>query len=102
MTRLDDLPHLRPPYDLIIDIGCGHSIDKTLNQAYAQGITARLQTGGTFMLYASHPRPDSTVGWSPKQVERLFTPPSKSSGSSKAKASPAASPSSWYRMRKLP
>ena len=74
VTRLDELPDLRAPYDLIIDIGCGHSIDKALNPAYAAGISARLKPGGLFMLYASHPRPESTVGWSPQQVARLFTP----------------------------
>ena len=102
VTRLDDLPHLRPPYDLIIDIGCGHSIDKTLNQAYAQGITARLKPGGTFMLYASHPRPDSTVGWSPKQVERLFTPALEIFWQQQGEGITSDVPSSWYRMRKPP
>ena len=72
VTRLDSLPDLRPPYDLVIDIGCGHSIDRADNAAYARGIAERLREGGDFMLYASHPRPDSTVGWTPKQVERLF------------------------------
>ena len=100
VTRLDHLPELRPPYDLIIDIGCGHSIDKSDNAAYAKGIAAQLKPGGDFMLYASHPRPDSSVGWAPKQVERLFGSLLELYWEQRGNDVAIGAPSSWYRWRK--
>ena len=32
-------------------------------ETYARAIAKRLAPGGLFMLYASHPRPESSVGW---------------------------------------
>ena len=100
VTRLADLPELRPPYDLIIDIGCGHSIDKSLNAAYAAGITNHLKPGGNFMLYASHPRPESTVGWTPMQLARLFTGKLNLFWEQRSYDAGLGLPSSWYRLRK--
>ena len=100
VTRLNDYPALRPPYDLIIDIGCGHSIDKSLNAAYAAGISAYLKPGGSFMLYASHPRPESTVGWTPMQVAGLFKGKLDLFWEQRSYDAGLERPSSWYRMRK--
>ena len=101
VTRLGDLHELRPPYDLIIDIGCGHSIDKALNHDYAGGITSRLKPGGSFMLYASHPRPESTVGWTPNQVAQLFNGRLDLFWEQRSFDLGLGVPSSWYRLRKL-
>ena len=100
VTRLDRLRELRPPYDLIIDIGCGHSIDKADNAAYAEGIAEQLRASGDFMLYASHPRPDSTVGWTPQQVERLFGSMLELYWEQRSYDVGLGVPSSWYRWRK--
>ena len=100
VTRLDRIGELRPPYDLIIDIGCGHSLDKAHNAAYARGIAQRLREGGDFMLYASHPRPDSTVGWTPQQVERLFAGQLELFWEQRGDDVAIGAPSSWYRWRK--
>lgn len=100
VTRLVRLQALRPPYDLIIDIGCGHSIDKADNAAYARGIAERLRPGGVFMLYASHPRPDSSVGWAPKQVERLFGPLLELYWEQRGDDVAIGAPASWYNWRK--
>ncbi len=102
VTRLAALPELRGPYDLIIDIGCGHSIDKALNEAYAAGISASLRRGGCFMLYASHPRPESTVGWTPLQVARLFKGKLELFWEQRSYDSALGVPSSWYRLHKPP
>ena len=102
VARLDALPDLRAPYGLIIDIGCGHSIDKSRNQAYANGISERLAPGGSFMLYASHPRPDSSVGWTPLQVARLFTGKLELYWEQRSHDTALGVPSSWYRLRKPP
>ncbi len=100
VTRLADLPELRRPYDLIIDIGCGHSIDKALNEAYAAGITNQLKPGGSFMLYASHPRPESTVGWTPMQLARLFNGKLDLFWEQRSYDAGLGVAASWYRWRK--
>ena len=100
VTRLDELADLRPPYDLIIDIGCGHSIDKAANTVYARGIAGQLKVDGVFMLYASHPRPESSVGWTPKQVEQLFGNYLELYWEQRGADVSIGAPSSWYRMRK--
>ena len=100
VTTLDELPGLRPPYDLIIDIGCGHCVDKSTAAGYAKAIAHRLKVGGAFMLYASHPRPDSTVGWAPAEVERLFTPKLTLVWRRQGTDTAIGHASSWYRMRK--
>lgn len=100
VTRLDELSELRGPYDLIIDIGCGHSIDNSRQSAYAAGISERLAAGGSFMLYASHPRPDSTVGWLPRQVVELFAGKLALHWEQRGFDSGLGAPSSWYHLRK--
>lgn len=100
VTKLDNLTELRAPYDLIIDIGCGHSIDKNAADDYARAIAKRLGGGGSFMLYASHPRPDSTVGWSPEAVLRMFAPRLQLVWHQQGTDSALGVASSWYRMRK--
>ena len=98
VTRLDELSCLQPPYDLIIDIGCGHCIDKSAMFGYAKAIAKTLNVGGTFMLYASHPRPDSTMGWAPAEVERLFTPELSLVWQRQGSDVALGVASSWYRM----
>ena len=100
ITGLDDLPGLRAPYELIIDIGCGHSIDPAREAAYADGIAARLQAGGSFMLYASHPRPDSIVGWTPRHVERLFADKLELFWEQRCHDQGLGAAASWYHLRK--
>ncbi len=101
VTRLGELTALRSGYDLIIDIGCGHATDKARNDDYARGIIKRLKPGGVFMLYASQPRPDSSVGWTSKQVERLFAPALELRWEQRGEnATTGGSPASWYRWRK--
>ena len=101
VTQLEALPDLRAPYDLIIDIGCGHGIDKHRAGDYACSIAGMLRPGGTFMLYASHPRPESTVGWTPEQVRAWFTPALELTWHQQGTDSAIGVASSWYRMRKL-
>ncbi|MCY4538252.1 MAG: methyltransferase domain-containing protein [Chloroflexi bacterium] len=101
VTKLEKLPDLRPPYDLVIDIGCGHCIDKDAAPGYAKAIAKMLEAGGAFMLYASHPRPDSTVGWTPVEVERLFTPKLNQVWHQQGTDTAIGAASSWYRFHKI-
>ena len=100
VTRLDELPELRPKYNLIIDIGCGHCLDRSAIESYAQAIAARLKMGGVFMLYGSHPRPDSTVGWAPQQVAKAFGPHLDLQWEQRGDDLAIGAPTSWYKMRK--
>ena len=100
VTRLDDLPELRSEYDLIIDIGCGHTISGDAIRAYARSIAARLARGGLFMLYASHPRPESTVGWAPSQVDETFGAQLDLLWEQRGDDKALGAPVSWYKLRK--
>ncbi len=53
--RLEDVTRLRGirgPFDLILDIGCYHSLAPKGQQAYRRNIHRLLASGGTFLLYA--------------------------------------------------
>ncbi len=100
VTRLNELPDLRSDYGLIIDIGCGHTISGAAVYSYASAIAERLVPGGVFMLYASHPRPESAVGWAPRQVERAFAPRLDLLWEQRGADRAIAAPASWYKLRK--
>lgn len=51
----DDVTRLRgvqPPFDLVLDIGCFHSLKDSGKQTYIQNLPRLLAPGGTFLLYA--------------------------------------------------
>ena len=100
VTRLDQLQSLRNDYNLVIDIGCGHSFNTTAIEAYARAIEKRLAPGGLFMLYASHPRPESTVGWDPRRVANAFAPHLDLLWEQRGADKAIGAPTSWYKMRK--
>ncbi|MCY3915482.1 MAG: methyltransferase domain-containing protein [Chloroflexi bacterium] len=100
VTRLNQLPALHSNYNLIIDIGCGHSINTITIEAYARVIAKRLAPGGLFMLYASHPRPDSTVGWDPRAIATAFAPHHNLLWEQRGDDQAIGAPASWYKMRK--
>ncbi len=49
VTRMKDLP---APFDLILDIGCFHSLTPSGRVAYAQNLAGWLAPQGTYLLYA--------------------------------------------------
>lgn len=101
VTRLPELPELRERYHLIIDIGCGHGLPGEAAADYARGVSERLAEGGVFMLYAAQPRPESTMGWSPDFVERLFCPPLRIAWRQDGEHSILGAIASWYRLERL-
>lgn len=100
VTQLDRLEGLRAPYDLVIDIGCGHGLDKDKNEKYAKDIARLLKPEGVFMLYASQPREDSTVGWSPDDVHRLFIPYFDVMWQVLGDDTSIGIPAGWYRLER--
>lgn len=99
VTRLDDLPELRRDYSLIIDIGCGHTLGGEAVTKYGDAIAARLACGGIFMLYASHPRPESTVGWAPRQVADAFGAHLELLWEQRGDDQAIGASVSWYKLR---
>jgi 2-polyprenyl-3-methyl-5-hydroxy-6-metoxy-1,4-benzoquinol methylase len=100
VTQLEQLTDLRAPYDLVIDIGCGHGLDKDKNEKYAEDIAGLLKPDGVFMLYASQPRENSTVGWSPDDINRLFTPYFDMVWKSQGDDTSIGIPAGWYRLKR--
>lgn len=82
VTQLDSLG-VREPFDLILDLGCFHSIDAPSRARYAENVARLTRPGGVFMVYAFSPRaPDKpghflrirNVGVAPEQVQQTFAP----------------------------
>lgn len=65
-------PELGAPFQLVLDIGCLHSIPKIARDSYANVVKHALRDGGTYLLYAFCP-PD-VFGIPRDEVEALFTP----------------------------
>ncbi|MCY4464069.1 MAG: methyltransferase domain-containing protein [Chloroflexi bacterium] len=100
VTRLSELPQLRERYNLIMDIGCGHGLHGAAAAEYARGLSNLLAKGGVFMLYAAQPREESTMGWTPEFVERLFCPPLQLVWRRDGEDAKIGAKSSWYRMER--
>jgi SAM-dependent methyltransferase len=68
------LPFLTGPYDLVIDVGCFHAVEKDRQPAYVGEVTRLTRPGATYALYTSCPRMfDGTLrGFTPEEIERLF------------------------------
>jgi len=75
VTRLDTLP-VTGLFNLVLDLGCLHTLDEPGRARYAAGLAAHTQTGGLYLLYAFGPRAclSRRMGIETQEVERLFTP----------------------------
>jgi cyclopropane fatty-acyl-phospholipid synthase-like methyltransferase len=71
VTRLE---FLREPFDLVLDIGCFHSVEPSRRKNYAAEIARLTQPGAWFMLYAFTPRPMflRQVGATVEEVKQTF------------------------------
>ncbi len=100
VTRLDDVKELGGAFDLILDIGCFHSLSSERRERYAAGVLKRLAPDGLFLLYAWGPRErrGQRVGISPAQVEALFAPNLMQVEHGQERGWPAA----WYRLKFAP
>jgi cyclopropane fatty-acyl-phospholipid synthase-like methyltransferase len=65
--------HLRGPFDLILDIGCFHSLDKSERQVYVKNLTRLLAPGGNFLIYAmlNEDHEDDKPGIRPDDIQLL-------------------------------
>ncbi len=68
-----DLNGVRGLYDLILDIGCYHSLSRERRSAYQQNLARLLAQGGTVLLYAHCRRAGAEAGhgWSAEDEEQF-------------------------------
>ena len=101
VTRLDKCDALRAPYDLVVDIGCGHGVGAAKQAKYAQDVAALLKPGGTFMLFTHFRTPERDFGWTPADVRHLFSQHFSIVWEALNDDTTTGVPSGWYRMVKL-
>jgi SAM-dependent methyltransferase len=58
------LTGIRVPFDLILDIGCYHSLDRTQRMAYCANLDRYLAAGGSWLLYGFLQSPTFPTGLS--------------------------------------
>ena len=94
VTRLDELD-VDGPFDLVLDIGCFHSVGRSRRDAYAAGVAARTEPGATLFLFAFPPRGPIPVGVSASEVAHRFAPAFAPVGRVSGKEPPG---SGYYRL----
>lgn len=99
VTRLGSL-ELGEPFDLALDIGCGHALSGDMQRIYARALAQVVRPGGVFMLYMFRPTPERPRGLEPQQVEALFAPAFRSVWSSLGADRAASVASAWYRFER--
>jgi SAM-dependent methyltransferase len=62
------LDFLLPPFDLVVDIGCVHSFDESMFQAYRDELARLLRPGGLYMLFAHLRGDDAVEGEGPRGI----------------------------------
>lgn len=92
---------LRPPYDLAIDIGCGHGLYGEQREQYARDVAAQVRPGGTYMLYAHQRSIDQDFGWMPAEVQALFSGTFTIDWQVISVDTASGLPSAWYRLTRL-
>lgn len=71
VTRIADLP-LGEPFDLVLDIGCFHSIPRHRRDDYALGVAESTVAGATVFVFAFAGR--GVVGVTPREMRDRFDP----------------------------
>ena len=96
-----DLAFLTGPFDLVLDIGCLHSVPPKRRKRYAAGLARLVRPGGRYMLYAFTPWPGHpSRGLSPEEVRRLFAAAfavERQEGGD----DPTGPRSAWYWLRRI-
>jgi len=97
-----DLSFLADPFDLVLDIGCLHSLPPEGWERYAAGVARLVRPGGLYLLYAFTPRPDhsTTREVAPEEVRSLFAPVFAVEREERGE-DPTGPRSAWYWLRRL-
>ena len=96
VTRLRSLD-LAGPFDLVLDIGCFHSIEPSRRDAYASGAASLTRPGGTLFVFAFGRRGRPPVGLSGSELARRFDPWFRPVGRIAGTEPPGAA---WYRLER--
>lgn len=99
IARLGSLD-LGGPFDLGLDIGCGHGFDVEARRQYAANLSRLVVPGGLLMLYMLRPGPEHRIGLEPEDVEAAFAPYFTLQWTSLGDDLAANSRSAWYRLRR--
>jgi SAM-dependent methyltransferase len=98
VTRLDALA-VDGPFDLVLDIGCFHSIAPGRRDAYAHGVATRTTPGATLFVFAFARRPGLVpIGVTPREMRDRFAPWFEPVGRIAGTQPPGAA---WYRLRRV-
>ncbi len=98
VTRLDALA-VDGPFDLVLDIGCFHSIAPGRRDAYALGVATRTAPGATLFMFAFARRPGLVpIGVTPREMRDRFAPWFEPAGRIAGTQPPGAA---WYRLRRV-
>jgi SAM-dependent methyltransferase len=98
VTRLDPLP-VDGPFDLVLDIGCFHSVAPGRRDAYAYGVATRTTPGSTLFVFAFAWRPGMVpVGVTTREMRDRFAPWFEPVGRIAGTQPPGAA---WYRLRRV-
>jgi SAM-dependent methyltransferase len=97
VTRLGSLG-LEGSFDLILDIGCFHSVERSRRDAYANGAAAVTRPGATLFMFAFGPRGViPPVGVGPAEMGHRFDPWFRPVGRIAGREPPGAA---WYRLER--
>ena len=101
VADVTELSFLTEPFDLLLDIGCLHSLPPDAWETYAAEVITLTKPGGLYMLYAFVPHPDRSrsMGLTPEKVRDLFTP-AFAVEDQVIGDDHTGPPSAWYRLRR--
>jgi len=95
VTKLENLQN---PFDLILDIGCFHSLEAQDQEEYRHGLNRLLEPGGSFLLYVFFRTDSPSAGITEGDLDEFsyqFELISRQDGSDRE-----TRPSSWLHYRK--
>jgi SAM-dependent methyltransferase len=96
VTRLDRVP-VEGLFDLVLDVGCYHSIPARHRNAYAHGVASRTNEGGHLFVWAFARRGWSRVGVTGREMRDRLAPWFEPLGRIMGTAPPGAA---WYLLRR--
>lgn len=98
---VSDLAFLKGLFDLVLDIGCLHSVPVEERERYAAGVARLVQSGGLYMLYAfTSPNQYVSRGVPLEEIRRLFASTfalERQEGGD----DPTGPQSAWYWLRRI-
>jgi SAM-dependent methyltransferase len=103
VSRPDFLDDARP-FDLVIDVGCLHSLVPNLHTAYAANLKRLTHPGTTYLLYAFKPTASSygrPMGLDQDRIESLFRPEFDVIHAEHGEEVTNRRPSGWYTLKRM-